>query len=379
MDCVQLLRAWMAEHHDFEVAFNAAFKLAMQAGIPEFEQYDIRTFNDYLDFLEGMLTWVPTEDFTGTNVYYHLCIFYFVIDLPPIKFFQDPILPSSHAPWKFLSQWLIDFAKQMGKFMDTPASVTPESIVTFYTAPSYRMEDYPVPEGGWKTFNEFFARHIDPAKRPIASPDDPTVVVSPADCAYSGSWPVNSDAIVRLKHLPWSISQLLEDSTYGPQFAGGTFTHSFLGPTDYHRQHAPVTGEILEAKIIPGLCYLEVTTKREPETGRTRLHMHRNLNAPDSPGYQFLQARALILIKSAIGLVAVLPIGMAQISSVVLSVKAGDFVMKGQELSYFQCGGSDIVTVFQEAAKVQLPGDDKINVHYNFGTQVGTASIVESE
>ncbi|KAJ3519925.1 hypothetical protein NM688_g9231 [Phlebia brevispora] len=83
-----------------------------------------------------------------------------------------------------------------------------------------------------------------------------------------------------------------------------------------------------------------------------------------------MQARALILIENPIaGLVAVLPVGMAQVSSVKLTVKKGDRVQKGQEISCFQFGGSDIVTVFQKEARVQLTQEE--GVHYNFGTQVG--------
>jgi phosphatidylserine decarboxylase len=33
---------------------------------------------------------------------------------------------------------------------------------------------------------------------------------------------------------------------------------SFLNVNDYHRQHAPATGTILEAKFIPGLVYMDV-------------------------------------------------------------------------------------------------------------------------
>ena len=94
------------------------------------------------------------------------------------------------------------------------------------------------------------------------------------------------------------------------------------------------------------------------------------LDAPGSAGYQFVQARGLILIESDIGLVAVLPIGMAQVSSVVLSVKKGDYVEKGQEISFFQFGGSAIVTVFQKEAKVVL--NQEVNTHYKAGSRIGT-------
>jgi phosphatidylserine decarboxylase len=391
----------MVANPEFATALDQSFDLAYATGLEEFKIYNINNLQDYLRYMDEYVYWIPTEDRTGTNVYYHICMFYFIIDLPPVSQFQSPIDPSSKSPWRWLSDWLIRYAQDMGKWMDTPESITPESLLTFYEAPSYHMQDYPVPEGGWKTFNEFFARHIDPALRPVAPGDN--VVVSPADCAYDGQWEINDpEANVTtfdVKGVPWDIGQLLADETsgtdYGPLFAGGVFTHSFLAPNDYHRQHAPVEGRVIEAKVIPGICYLEVIldttntgTEQHPRLGmHRRMHRHKGLlqdhirrhigdttdglDAPDSPGYQFLQARGLVLIDNPIaGLVAVLPIGMAQVSSVVLSVKPGDYVQKGQEISCFQLGGSDIVMVFQKGANVKL--DQVKGQHYNYGTAVGT-------
>ena len=78
--------------------------------------------------------------------------------------------------------------------------------------------------------------------------------------------------------------------------------------------------------------------------------------APDHPGYQFMQRRGCIIIdtEGPNGLVAVLPIGMFQVSSVNLSVKTGDVVKKGEEISWFEFGGSDIVLVFEKKAKAEM-------------------------
>lgn len=384
----------------FKQAMQDSFGLAYATGLDEFQKFNIHNLDDYMRYMDEYLHWVPTEDSTGRNVYIHICLFYFIIDMPPVRDWQNPIDPSQKAPWLWLSDWLIRYAQEVGVWMTSPDSISPETIRTFYDAPSYHMEDYPVPSGGWNTFNEFFARHIDPAKRPIASPSDDTIIVNPADCTYDGTWEVRDpDADVTtfdVKGVPWAISQLLEDFDLGPKFAGGTFTHSFLAPNDYHRQHAPVSGKVVEAKVIPGLCYLEVILQQSSSRkSGVKLGMHRYLRrtddkhlpashraipaagtlsglaAPDRPGYQFLQARGLVLIDNPVlGLVAVLPIGMAQVSSVVLSVEKGDVVTKGQEISCFELGGSDIVMVFQKGANVQFEQD--IGEHYNFGTRVAT-------
>jgi len=338
-------------------------------------------------------------------------VFYFVIDMPPVRDWQNPIDPSQEAPWLWLSDWLIRYAKDMGTWMASPDSISPESIKSFYDAESYHMEDYPVPPSGWNTFNEFFSRHINPTLRPIASPNDDTIIVNPADCTFDGTWPVDGKADVTtfdVKGVPWAINQLLDgfDLDLGTKFAGGTFTHSFLAPNDYHRQHAPVAGKVVAAKVIPGICYLEIVLREvtTPSRGgpRFELGMHRflrpeadeqipskqrgiplstcgtdstsrapGLEAPDRPGYQFLQARGLVLIDNPVlGLVAVLPVGMAQVSSVVLSVGQGDVVKKGQEIACFHLGGSDIVMVFQKGANVKF--EQEVAKHYIYGSRVAT-------
>ncbi|KAL0957914.1 hypothetical protein HGRIS_000095 [Hohenbuehelia grisea] len=381
---------------DAKQQFQQSFDLALSTGLEVFDKFNVHTVEEYFVYMDTYVNWVPTENVTGSNVYDHICLFYFILDLPPISQQQSPIDPTTVAPYRWMSEWLIKYAQVMGTWMDQPSSITQKAIDTFYLAPSYHMQDYPVPPGGWKTFNEFFARFIDLKLRPIA-PDtkDDVVIVSPADCKYTGTWPINDQADVTsfpVKGVPWSISQLLADTEYGPQFAGGQFTHSFLGPHDYHRQHAPVSGKIIEAKVIPGICYLEVVLAADPmsRNGRPKLEMHRQLrskkevagilpigldqglDAPDTAGYQFLQARGLILIDNPdLGLVAVLPIGMAQVSSVVLSVQPGQTVNKGDEISCFHFGGSDIVMVFQKDANVTF--DQQVNVHYNVGTKVATA------
>ena len=95
-----------------------------------------------------------------------------------------------------------------------------------------------------------------------------------------------------------------------------------------------------------------------------------SLDIVDGTGYQFTQDRGLIVIDSPLGLVAVLPIGMAQVSSVTLTAEVGAALSKGEEFGFFSFGGSDIVTLF-EAGKVQI--EAKVGTHYNQGRQIGHA------
>ncbi|CAG8563158.1 1765_t:CDS:1 [Diversispora eburnea] len=384
---IQILMNMIQCNDGWEIAFEQAVSDAHKTGVKDMA--NISTLTDYHNFLNYLVLWVPTEDETGTFVYNMLCTMYFVLDQKTVKSFQSPIEPSSYPspPLTELSKWIVDFANAMGEFLSTPQSLTKESLQTYYTAQNYNVDAYVVPQGGWigHSFNDFFARKFLPGTRPIDGASNPAVIVSAADSTFDGFRDINADSIVTfdVKGLPWTIGELLANSQYANDFAGGKFMHAFLAPYDYHRQHAPVDGKVLEAKVIPGQAYLEVIIQTDPND-KLRLKPCRKLNAddvpklsaPDSPGYQFCQARGLIVIDSPkVGKVAILPIGMAQVSSVVLSTQPGDEVKKGDEISYFQFGGSDIVLVFQAQSQVEILANE--GKHYSVGQQIAIAHIAK--
>jgi phosphatidylserine decarboxylase len=69
--------------------------------------------------------------------------------------------------------------------------------------------------------------------------------------------------------------------------------------------------------------------------------------AANTRGLMFIESTA-----SRIGMVALLPVGMSEISSVTITAAEGQQVKKGDELGYFSYGGSDIVIVFQRNSNV---------------------------
>ncbi|MCJ1322239.1 hypothetical protein MMC15_007586 [Xylographa vitiligo] len=80
--------------HDqgWEEMFQESITRAHKSGVPEMA--DIKTGDDYLYSINLLLSWVPSEDLPGTDIDIHLCKFYFVLDQPPIKTKQNPIVPS---------------------------------------------------------------------------------------------------------------------------------------------------------------------------------------------------------------------------------------------------------------------------------------------
>lgn len=356
----------------WEKKFDEAIRNAHKEHVPQIK--NIRNLEDYLAWMNALLYWVPSENEPGKQVYNRLCEFYFILDQKPVWELQNNLLPHDKAlPLTPLSKWMVKYAHTIGEFMDTPESLTPETLKSFYESPNYNMSDYICPRGGWKTFNQLFARNHKPGMRPVAALCDQSVIVSPADSIFAGQWEIRPDSHITLKNLHWKVEELMEGSPYKDRFSNGLFMHSFLNTTDYHRQHAPVGGKVLESRVIQGQVYLEVQAVPivDDTEGNYRLQGLRKFDVLDNAGYQFAQTRGLLVLDTPIGLVAVLPIGMAQVSSVVMTAEVGVTLRKGEEISYFQFGGSDIVVLFEAASNVSFTAQP--GVHYKQGTKIAEA------
>lgn len=349
------------------------------------EYTDIRTLDDYIEWNNKNLITPWLENRYGTATLEKFKTMYFLLDVAPVGQYQNAELPRPMDPALTpLSEWMREYQIALGQWMDDPSWLTPEVEKSFDDALPYNMNEYVRPRGGWKTVNQLFARRTKPGYRPIAAIDDPHIIVSPAESTFAGQWEVNSNTAVNIKGLHWQIQELLEGSDYKDCFDGGQWTHSFLNTYDYHRQHAPVMGTILESRVIQGAVYVQMTLV--PADGQKDAQMILGktvavnpdasnkafkIDAPDNAGYEFMQTRGIIIIDSPIGLVAVCPIGMGQVSSVVPTAEVGRTLYKGEEISYFQFGGSDCCMAFQEKSNISFTAQP--GVHYKVGTKIADA------
>ena len=306
--------------------------------------------NGYYEYLNKAVKWVPRDDPAG-EVLQRLCTFYWLINQPGGMELQK------HEDF---NKWMRDFANDWGNFLNTPESAA--GIQSFIDDPAFNAWQYQVTPSGWLTFNQFFGREIKPGLRPVTGIRTDRIITAPADSTFMKKFKITSNDEVIIKHThKYKITDLLEGSPYKDKFTNGLFWHAFLGPNDYHRFHAPVRGTVLECRAIQQNVYLQVEIKEGKFHGR--------FTAPDEAGYEFTQTRGLIIFDSPIGLVAVLPIGMAQVSSVNMTAVEGAYLNKGDEFGFFLFGGSDIIMLFQGGRSVQMttaPG-----IHYNAGMGVG--------
>ncbi len=157
--------------------FQQAFEKAKSYNVKEMD--DINSLEDYYNWLDANLRWIPVENKFGRAMFNHICKFYFILDQSPVKELQNPVEPHDKMqPLTELSAWMKSYIKELGLFLDSPESITPESVKSFYDSPEFNMDEYLEPRGGWKTYNEFFARHCKPGTRPVAAIEDSSVITS---------------------------------------------------------------------------------------------------------------------------------------------------------------------------------------------------------
>ncbi len=307
-----------------------------------------------------------------------ICYFYFLVDQPLTELEDKGYYKNTIQYYPPFSEWQLKFADVWGKFLDTEKSWTPKTFRQFYDDPQFGLQIgwYESPSN-WKTFNQFFSKYLrTPGERPIGCPDDPEIVVSPADSEPQGVWSIDKDSninfgeglTVKLARY-YKVNDLLaKDSKYKDAFANGLLTHTFLNVFDYHRYHFAVGGIVKEKKIIQKNVALEVTWSKE-----------KGKYIPiDSEGWQFTQTRGYVIVDTEkFGVVALIPMGMAQVSSVNFesNVKVGTTHKRGDMLGSFLFGGSDFIMLFQKKAgfeiMVQLNEDMKTYKHILMGVKYG--------
>lgn len=345
---------------------------------PDPETNPVQSLSDYYDFIDRASELIPHEvlenpsDITSDQILQSICYFYFLVDQPLAELEEKGLYKNAIQYYEPFSSWLLNFADVWGDFLDTEESWNNDTYQEFYDDPSFGLQNgwYESPSN-WKTFNQFFARRLaSPDARPIASPDDPAVVVSPADSVPQGTWPIDENSTIQVEDglevklvRYYSIEDLLgEESRYKDAFANGVLTHSFLNVNDYHRYHFAVGGTVKETKIISQNVALEVAWNSTE--GR--------YDPIDSTGWQFTQTRGYAIVDTGeYGLVALIPMGMAQVSSVNFEddVEVGATHEKGDMLGNFLFGGSDFVMLFQEGAGFEMTATE--GVHILMGEEYG--------
>ncbi|MDO4458854.1 MAG: phosphatidylserine decarboxylase [Clostridia bacterium] len=365
----------LMEDEELKALMEESIALAATVN-PDRKTNPVQSLEEYYDFLDWSATCLPwnilnTVDIESiySRIDQSLDYWYFLIDqpLPELagKGYYYPCL-EFHEP---IASWVKDYCKSWGEYLSTEDSWCDEYYDIICNDGDFGMDKgWYGDENIWTTFNEWFARHLaDENQRPISDAD----IVAPADSSPQGIWNIDEnsqiDLGVQLKSVRfYNVEDIIgEDSEYETEFANGILTHTFLDVNDYHRYHFPVSGKVLEIRKISGFDAVGGLISWSEEEGRYLLW-------DENPGWQSIETRDCVILDTEYGLVAILPIGMSQVSSCNWedTVVPGADVKAGDPMGYFLFGGSDIVMIFQDGVELDLTTEDHILMGEPYATVV---------
>lgn len=331
----------------------------------------IRDYREMLHVLNHVLTRAPewTDAAAGAGV----------VGVPMCAIFDFPMgTPSGHAAFldpdvnkalkKVLNEW--------GEYLKSPESVHVldthstgwfgqtgmKDLLSVANAP-YKSEltfeqmykcDPSAPNFGYKSWDDFFTRELQPDARPVASPDDNAVIANSCE-----SRPYNLERHVKLrdrffaKGQRYSLLDMLAHDSAAHDFVGGTVYQAFLSALSYHRWHAPVSGTVRKAWVQDGTYFSEPLFEGVGEPGVTEID---SAGIGLAQGYlSALATRAIFLLEADnpdIGLMAMVYIGMDEVSTCEITALEGTKVEKGQDIGMFHFGGSSHCLVFRKGVNV---------------------------
>ncbi len=233
---------------------------------------------------------------------------------------------------------------------NSPSSPGLKDFLNTYSVPNPNDIHY-----GFRSWDQFFTRKFLPGRREVDDPQDSLVIVSAAE-----SIPFYIQENVQLQDSFWakdqhySLAHLLGDPDMAAKFVGGTVYQALLSADCYHNWHAPVSGRYLQTPtIIPGTYY------SEPLLGGFSPDLSQNpIPSPDAAAVKFqgyiacVAKRGVAYIQPddpTIGLIALVMIGMAEVSSV--DFDDLEHFEKGQEIGRFHFGGSTHCLIFGPGVK----------------------------
>ncbi|KAJ3497878.1 hypothetical protein NLJ89_g10292 [Agrocybe chaxingu] len=162
-----------------------------------------------------------------------------------------------------------------------------------------------------------FSKKLNDTARPVEAPEDPTRLVSAADCRLMAFETVSEATRLWIKGREFTVSRLLGEAYKGQadRYTGGALVIFRLAPQDYHRFHSPVSGTIGPMTYIAGEYYTV-----NPQAIRSALDVYGE------------NARKIVPIDSPeFGRVMAVCVGAMMVGSIQTTVEEGEQVKKGQE------------------------------------------------
>ncbi|OGT55524.1 MAG: phosphatidylserine decarboxylase [Gammaproteobacteria bacterium RIFCSPHIGHO2_12_FULL_42_10] len=208
----------------------------------------------------------------------------------------------------------------------------------------------------YDTFNHFFTRQLKPHARPIDQ--QPHTITSPVDGIIAQIGTIQQKILLQAKQFYFDLDSLLANTgSLSKQFENGAYATLYLAPSNYHRVHLPIDGQLIQTIYVPGQLF-SVNQKTSAVI----------------PNIFSRNERLIAILNTAIGPMAIILIGAMIVGNIKTvwtdsPIKGGQIkienftngikLAKGDELGYFQLG-STVILLF---AKNAMRWDEKMTVN----------------
>lgn len=203
-----------------------------------------------------------------------------------------------------------------------------------------------------KEFNnlhEFFIRELKDGIHSITAGED--IVISPVDASIEDFGLINETAPIVVKGRDYSITEMLGDEKLTQKYLGGTYIVFYLSPQDYHRMHAPISGNVTHKNTLGRWSY--PVNNLGMKYGKDPLSKNfRQVTEIDHNGARL----------------AMVKVG-AQVINTIERTHENDTLVKGDEMAFFSFG-STVVLLF-ERGKFEMEKSIQSPHKIRMGQKVG--------
>lgn len=246
---------------------------------------------------------------------------------------------TKYLPKRRLSRWIGCLVHWEG-----PSWWAALTVRVFARMYKINLEEAELPWRDYKSLGEFFIRRLKVGRRPLA---ENAWAVHPADSKITQNGVIHDGRMIQAKGSTYSLEEFTQDPEALKKWQGGFFITYYLCPTDYHRVHSAVDGEITDVRYMPG-----------------HLWPVNDWSVKNVPNLFSINERILVEIDTDLGPVAQVFVGATNVGQICLSFdpqirgnQKGVHIYRhkhyepcleierGEELGYFRMG-STVVMIY---------------------------------
>jgi phosphatidylserine decarboxylase len=239
------------------------------------------------------------------------------------------------------------FSRLMGLYESS--GVSKSQIPSFLQDYELSLDEFEVPEGGYRNFNEFFVRKYKPGLRQFPSAAEE--LGAPAEGRVTAFEITSFQIPLVIKGVPLSLAQLVRQSLR-PHFLGGTVLVFRLCPLDYHCFHFPDSGSCGPTQRVSGKLE-SVNPLSLSLQSDVFLQNERHITAVETQNF---------------GELFLVEVGALGVGKIRQHYNPSQPVLKGQLKGDFLFGGSTVVLI--TSSKVKIDRDLISNTQHEFETLV---------